>query len=166
MDCLLFEQTNFDVENNQSIKTLGIREQYRDEQWLKRDPICKDRLIWRAGTFRHLAHLIPGQTILELGAGHGLFTRQLLRITRGENPITSVTFASNQTPRENSSKAVEFINCSSLPGELAGRQFDFVIALDLLRQAQLCLVSPKSLRIAEARRRGYFLREQSMERRS
>ena len=82
--------------------------------------------------FSSFGHLIPGQTILELGAGHGLFTRQLLRITRGENPITSVTFASNQTPRENSSKAVEFINCSSLPGELAGRQFDFVIALDLL----------------------------------
>lgn len=132
MDCLLFEQTSFDVENNQSIKTLGIREQYRDEQWLKRDRIYKDRLIWRAQTFRHLAHLLPGQTILELGAGHGLFTRQLLRITRGENPITSVSFDSNQTPKENLAKSVEFICASSIPGELAKRQFDFVVALDLL----------------------------------
>jgi cyclopropane fatty-acyl-phospholipid synthase-like methyltransferase len=74
------------------IKTLGIREQYRDQYWQKRDPICEDRLLWRAQTFRHMVHLLPNQSILELGSGQGLFTRQLLRVSRGENPITLVTF--------------------------------------------------------------------------
>src|SRR5262245_31104738 len=90
-----------EVEISPSIKTLGIREQFRDEYWLKKDPILKDRLRWRAHTFRHLVHLLPGQTILELGAGHGLFTQQILRATREENPITSVTFVSEESRPSN-----------------------------------------------------------------
>ena len=50
-------------------KLLGIREQYRDRYWQKRDPIYRDRLLWRSQSFRHLTHLLPGQTILELGCG-------------------------------------------------------------------------------------------------
>src|SRR5688572_23699069 len=83
----------------QTIETLGIREQYRDQYWQRRDPIYEDRLLWRAHTFRHVVHLLPGQTILELGVGQGLFTQQLLRISREENPITAVTFnATNSRP--------------------------------------------------------------------
>ena len=74
------------------ISTLAIREQYRDEYWRKRDPIADDRLLWRAQTFRHTVHLLPGQTILELGCGELRLTRALLRVSRGENPITAVTF--------------------------------------------------------------------------
>jgi hypothetical protein len=37
-----------------TIETLGIREQYRDQYWQRRDPICEDRLLWRAQTFRHM----------------------------------------------------------------------------------------------------------------
>lgn len=83
--------------DTQSIKTLGIREQYRDQYWQNRDPIAADRLLWRAQTFRHIVHLLPNQTILELGSGQGLFTRQLLQVTRGENPITTVTFSWNNS---------------------------------------------------------------------
>ncbi len=36
-------------------------------------------MLWRAQTFRHMVHLLPGQTILELGCGEGIFTRQLVR---------------------------------------------------------------------------------------
>src|SRR5438552_18673013 len=74
------------------LSTLVIREQYRDEYWRKHDPIVEDRLLWRAQTFRHTVHLLPGQTILELGCGELRLTRALLRVSRGENPITAVTF--------------------------------------------------------------------------
>jgi dolichol-phosphate mannosyltransferase len=57
---------------------LAARERYRDEYWRKHDPIAEDRLLWRAQAFRHTVHLLPGQTILELGCGEGLFTHALL----------------------------------------------------------------------------------------
>src|SRR5947209_10054061 len=77
---------------NKLAHSLGARERYRDTYWRTHDPILKDRLLWRANTFRHSVHLLPGQTILELGCGEGELTRTLLHVTRGENPITSVTF--------------------------------------------------------------------------
>src|SRR5688572_21514422 len=74
------------------VATLAMREQHRDWYLRERDPIASDRLLWRAQTFRHLVHLLPGQTILEVGCGDGAFTRELVRVTRGENPITAVSF--------------------------------------------------------------------------
>src|SRR4028118_1877069 len=95
-------------QNTQSTKLLGIREQYRDRYWKKRDPISDDRLMWRAQTFRHMVHLLPYQTILELGCGQGLFTRQLVHVSRGENPITAVTFNSDNPRPEDLPSSVEF----------------------------------------------------------
>jgi SAM-dependent methyltransferase len=120
------------AEHAQTLKTLGIREQYRDQYWQRRDPIYKDRLRWRAQTFRHMVHLLPNQTVLELGAGQGLFTLQLLRVSRGENPITAATFNPDQVRPEDLPPAVEFLNISALPGVLTGKQFDYVVAMDLL----------------------------------
>ncbi|SRR6266567_5461668 len=115
-----------------ALVNLKHREQYREQYWHKRDPILHDRLLWRAQTFRHLVHLVPNQTILELGAGQGAFTRQLLRVSRGENPITSVTFNTDYARPEELSASVEWLNLSTFPDSLAGRSFDFVIAMELL----------------------------------
>src|SRR5437762_2669572 len=79
------------------VSILAIRERYRDGYWRKRDPIINDRLLWRAQTFRHTVHLLPGQTILELGCGELRLTRALLQVSRGENPITAVTFQSSSS---------------------------------------------------------------------
>jgi dolichol-phosphate mannosyltransferase len=109
---------------------LAVREQYRDDYWRKNDPIAEDRLLWRAQTFRHTVHLLPGQTILELGCGEGFFTHALLRVSRGENPITAVTFRA-QIPSDVEAK-IELLAISDLPGPLNGRRFDYVVAMDLL----------------------------------
>src|SRR5262249_43741118 len=95
------------------------------------DPIVDDRLRWRAQTFRHLMHLLPSQTILELGCGKGRFTRQLFTVTRGENPILAVTFG-RPTIRPDVPAAVEFRSISSLPADLNNRRFDFIVGIDLL----------------------------------
>src|SRR5215813_4776839 len=113
------------------IETLGVRETYRDEYWQSHDPIVDDRLRWRAQTFRHLMHLLPSQTILELGCGKGRFTRQLFTVTRGENPILAVTFG-RPTIRPDVPAAVEFRSISSLPADLNNRRFDFIVGIDLL----------------------------------
>jgi SAM-dependent methyltransferase len=114
------------------IEILALRERYRDGYRRNHDPICEDRLLWRAQTFRHSVHLLPGQSILELGCGDGLFTRQLYRVSRGENPITAVTFGSGRQRPETLPEGVEFLAVSSLTEVVHHREFDFVVAMDLL----------------------------------
>src|SRR5438067_10367746 len=109
-----------------------MRERYRDDYWRNNDPIIEDRLLWRAQTFRHSVHLLPGQTILELGCGEGFFTRTLIRVTRGENPITATTFQGRgRLPPDITSK-VEFLKPSDLSESVGERRFDYVVAMDLI----------------------------------
>src|SRR5215470_7074301 len=79
--------------------TLALRERVREIYWKRRDPIIEDRLLWRAQTFRHVMHLLPGQNILEIGCGDGAFSRQLAKVTRGECPLTALTFDAAERPR-------------------------------------------------------------------
>src|SRR5438045_7377751 len=106
------------------LSTLAIREQYRDEYWRKHDPIVEDRLLWRAQTFRHTVHLLPGQTILELGCGELRLTRALLCVSRGENRITAVTFQKLVADCSDTNGHVELLQLSELPGAIARRRFD------------------------------------------
>ncbi|MEP7065327.1 MAG: glycosyltransferase [Gemmatimonadota bacterium] len=113
------------------VETLAMRERHRDWYLCNRDPIAADRMRWRAHAFRQLVHLLPGQSILELGCGDGAFTRQLLHVTRGENPITSVTFQP-EAARASIRTAASPVAVSSLPGPLAGRHFDLIVGMDVL----------------------------------
>jgi dolichol-phosphate mannosyltransferase len=114
------------------VSNLAVRERHRDEYWRKHDPIADDRLLWRAQTFRHTVHLLPGQTILELGCGELRLTRALLRVSRKENPITAVTFQSWPAVASDVLPDVELIPLQDFPGALIGRQFDLIIAMDML----------------------------------
>jgi dolichol-phosphate mannosyltransferase len=117
--------------NRSLVETLAMRERHRDSYLRNRDPIATDRMRWRAHAFRQLVHLLPGQSILELGCGEGAFTRQLLFVSRGENPITAVTFQSEAALAIHD-VPVSRIAASSLPGPLAGREFDLIVGMDLL----------------------------------
>lgn len=112
--------------------TLAVRERYRDDYWRNNDPIAEDRLLWRAQTFRHAVHLFPGQTILELGCGEGLFTGALLRVCRGENPITAVTFQEHVAGPPDIRAKVERLELSDFSSSLRGRRFDCIVAMDLV----------------------------------
>ena len=122
------------------IEALAIREQFRDHYLRHHDPIADDRMLWRAQTFRHMMHLLPGQSILELGCGQGMFTRQLARVSRGENSITAVTFTSNTNRPAELPSQVVFLNTSSLPGLLNKKHYDFIVGMDLLDQRNCALV--------------------------
>lgn len=111
---------------------LALREQVREAYWKERDPILEDRMLWRAQTFRHVVHLLPGQSILEIGCGEGAFTRQLAKVTRCECPVTAVTFGGGARRPADLPSIVEFLRTRSLPGVLEARRFDFIIAHDML----------------------------------
>ena len=114
------------------ISALSMRERVRDAYWKRRDPIVEDRMQWRAQSFRHIMHLLPHHTILELGCGEATFTRRLVDTTRNECAITAVTFASGAPRPINLPQNVEFMPLSSVLDPPAGRKFDFVIAHDML----------------------------------
>lgn len=125
--------SRIDCSNDASFHSaLVCRERYRDDYWQKRDPIAPDRLLWRAQTFRHTVHLLPGQTILEVGCGNFLFTRALLAVTRGENPITAVRFQGGGYLPSDITAQVELLSIARLAGSPAGRHFDYVVGMDLL----------------------------------
>lgn len=50
------------------------------------------KLRWRAMTVRHCFHVLPGEELLELGAGSGLWTQYLSQILGPENHITAAVF--------------------------------------------------------------------------
>jgi dolichol-phosphate mannosyltransferase len=112
--------------------TLTLRERVRETYWQRRDPIIDDRMLWRAQTFRHIMHLLPGQSILELGCGHGTFTGPLVKVTRGECSLTAVTFDREAERPALFPPSVEFLADASFPGMLNERRFDFIIAHDML----------------------------------
>src|SRR5688500_8918814 len=117
---------------DEATTTLATRERFRDDYQRRKDPIREDRLLWRAQAFRHLCHILPGQTILELGCGEGRFTGQLLKVTRGSNPITAVSFDPATARPAGLPSQVEFVPSGSLEEALRGRRFDYIIAHDLL----------------------------------
>ena len=127
-----------DAEGARVAAVLAERERFRDAYLAERDPIADDRMLWRAQAFRHLVHLLPGETVLEIGCGLGVFTRQLARVTRGENPITAVTFAgAGGAPAADAPAlppSATRVHAASFPGPLAGRTFDFIVATDALDQ--------------------------------
>jgi dolichol-phosphate mannosyltransferase len=145
LDFWMSEITASSADNSGSI--LALREQVREAYWKGRDPILEDRMLWRAQTFRHVMHLLPGQSILEIGCGEGAFTRQLARVTRSECPLTVATFEANARRPADLPCVVEFLCCRLLPGMLEGRRFDFIVAHDMLdkRNAPLFLSQILSL---------------------
>jgi SAM-dependent methyltransferase len=114
------------------LRALAEREAFRDRYARERDPISDERLSWRAHSLRNTVHLLPDATVLELGCGEGRFTRQLAHATKGENPITAVTFTPGASRPAGLDRRVEFVAVRELPGALAGRRFDVVVGLDLL----------------------------------
>jgi SAM-dependent methyltransferase len=67
-------------------------EQGREAYWTRYPATTPTKLRWRALTVRHAFHVLPGETVLELGAGSGLWTEHLAEVLRGENELTAAVF--------------------------------------------------------------------------
>jgi SAM-dependent methyltransferase len=137
---LLVEASRFTSQEGHSLspkvfESIAARERASARYWLHRDPIRQVRMWWRGQTARHMFHLLPAESLLELGSGHGELSSVLATITRGECPITAASFlpaGADGGPGHVADNRVEWIHLKEFPGSLAGRQFEYVVASCLL----------------------------------
>jgi dolichol-phosphate mannosyltransferase len=114
-------------------RNLSEMELSREAYWRRYPGTSPFKLRRRALTVRHCLHVLPGERILELGAGSGLWTEHLTAVLRGENPITAAVFnkeladdlSAKQLPN---TKVVQIANLADLPEGT----FDYVIGTVIL----------------------------------
>lgn len=129
---------------------LSKQERRRTIYWNNFDPYVDLRMDWRASMMRHLFHILPGQRILEIGAGNGKFSQALNRITKGECEITAAVFSceyQNGIKEKLNNQNINVLYLDSFPGVLEPDRFDYVVAHHML-EAKTCntfLLRVKSL---------------------
>lgn len=116
------------------IDFLKKAEYSRNQYWEKIDYFLPLRLKWRAEMARHLFHLFPGDSILEIGCGSGSWSREISTAKDNKNPICAVTFdpeSLSSITKQEFPGNIEPILLDSFPGKLEGRHFDFVVGWGL-----------------------------------
>jgi SAM-dependent methyltransferase len=105
----------------------------REAYWLRYPGTSPFKLRRRALTVRHCLHVLPGERVLELGAGSGLWTEHLTAVLRGENPITAAVFneellgsARSRLPN------TKFVHVTDLTRDLPAHSFDYVVGTVIL----------------------------------
>jgi dolichol-phosphate mannosyltransferase len=110
------------------LHNLSEIERTREAYWLRSPATTPTRLRWRANAARHALHIAPEETVLELGAGSGLWTEHLSVVLRGATPITAAVFNANLASRARSKTlASTEIVLVSHDDDLPVEAYDFVV---------------------------------------
>lgn len=125
-------------------KLLQEAERYREACWSKSGT---------ASTLRRRAYLaarslpmLPGRTVLEIGAGSGLWTAHLAAVLGAQNTITAAVF-DEELPLVCSARNLPGVRClhvSDLANQFVAGSFDYILGTDILTD-ELC---PPILRAA------------------
>jgi ubiquinone/menaquinone biosynthesis C-methylase UbiE len=111
-------------------------ERSRDQHWLRYSSTSGFKLRWRALSVRNCLHILPGESILEFGAGRGMMTQQLVSVLRGQNRITAAVFDRSlygEAHRKNLPN-VEWVLVEDLARNLPESSFDYVVGSGILFQ--------------------------------
>lgn len=111
-------------------QNLREMERTREAYWLRYPGTSPTKLRWRALTVRHAFHVLPGESILELGAGSGLWTQHLSDVLRGENPITAAVFNA-ELAEEAERKQLQNVTVARLE-DLEPESFDYIVGTAIL----------------------------------
>lgn len=115
---------------------LKNRELARIKYWKETDYFLNVRLKWRAQMARHLFHLLPGESILELGCAEAQWSRHISAAIKNRNPICAATFdkaSYDAILKEGVPENIEPLLLESFPDSLGGRRFDYIIGWHLLK---------------------------------
>lgn len=112
---------------------LRAMERSRERYWRRYPTTSPVRLQWRALTVRHCFHVLPGESVLELGAGSGLWTAHLVHALHGENPITAAVF-NDDLAAEAEARALPNTRIARIGdlSELPPESFDYVVGTAIL----------------------------------
>ena len=115
-------------------QNLREMEKHRERYWLRYPRTSPLRLRWRATAVRHCFHVLPGESILELGAGSGLWTAHLTDVLRGENPITAAVFdpALAEQAAAKGLANVSVTRVADLAADLPQGGFDYIVGTAIL----------------------------------
>ncbi|MGH9552076.1 MAG: bifunctional class I SAM-dependent methyltransferase/glycosyltransferase family 2 protein, partial [Terriglobales bacterium] len=111
---------------------LRVMEVSREAYWQAYPQSSPLKLRWRALTVRHSFHILPGETILELGAGSGLWTKHLSSVLRGENPITAAVFNDQFTENPQEIPNVKFVKINDLLKDFPEGSFDYIVGTAII----------------------------------
>jgi dolichol-phosphate mannosyltransferase len=116
------------------VHNLRDMERTREAYWRWYPSTSPVKLRWRALTVRHCFHVLPGETVLEIGAGSGLWTAQLAAVLGGENPITAAVFNDDLAAEASQQKLpnTTFVRVNDLTTDLPAESFDYVIGTAIL----------------------------------
>jgi dolichol-phosphate mannosyltransferase len=78
--------------------------------------------------------VLPGESVLEVGAGSGLWTEHLTEVLRGENPITAAVFDSGLAEQASARglKNVTVARIEDLGSDLPAGSFDYIVGTAIL----------------------------------
>lgn len=112
---------------------LSEMERARENYWQYYQRTSAIKLRWRAQAVRHGLHLLPGESILEIGAGTGLWTEHLAAVSRHECKITAAVFTPEYAadPRWQTLPDVRCLLTKSLE-DLPAKSFDCVVGTAIL----------------------------------
>lgn len=106
-------------------------ERTREAYWLAYPATSPIKLRWRALNVRHAFHALPGESILEIGAGSGLWTGHLSSVLRGQNPITAAYF-NDQFASKAEIPNTRFVKVEDLTRDLPAESFDYIVGTAIL----------------------------------
>jgi len=109
---------------------LALIERRRDDGWL-RHPGAID-LRRRAVMVRNCLHVLPGDRVLEFGAGNGLWTGHLTGALREGNPITSAVFNGQLLPGGSGAQRADIVRVADPAMDLPEEFFDHVVGNSML----------------------------------
>jgi dolichol-phosphate mannosyltransferase len=118
-----------------SVETnLAEMERGREAYWLRYPSTSPLKLKWRAIAVRHCFHVLPGEKILELGAGSGLWTEHVSAVLKGRNHITAAVFNADlaQAAKQKALRNVEVVLASDLATQFEPESFDYIIGTAIL----------------------------------
>jgi dolichol-phosphate mannosyltransferase len=115
--------------------SLKDQEQFRAHYWKEKDYFLPQRLEWRARMTRHLFHLFPGESILEIGCSSGQWARKISTANGDTNKICAATFdisSYEEMMQDRVPENIEPVLLDAFPGSLQDRQFDYIVGWNLL----------------------------------
>jgi len=115
-------------------QNLREMERGREAYWLRYPATSPVKLRWRALAVRHSFHVLPGESILDLGAGSGLWTRHLAAVLRGEALITAAVFNRDlwETAAREPLPNTSFVHVTDIGRDLPAESFDYVVGTAIL----------------------------------